>query len=115
MNVPGGVAERIIMQDGATATGVGTAIDCNSTETGAKTVVGMQVTGITTATITFQGTIDGTNWEAVQVTNLNDGSEGTTATADGLYRLTCIGLTQVRANITAWTTGTITVTGVACA
>ena len=71
-----------------------------------------QVVGITTATITWEGTVDGTNWVAIQATNLNTGSAATTATADGLYRINVTGLLKVRARISAWTAGTITVTGV---
>jgi hypothetical protein len=103
------------MQDAAVATGNGTVIDTTAISDGALTVLAMQITGITTATITFEATIDGTNWVAVQATNLNDGSEASTATADGIYRLTCLGLRQVRARISAWTSGTIYVTGVVCA
>ena len=112
MNVPGGQYINAVMQNAATATGNGTSIECTGGTRGAMTVLTLQVTGITTATITFEATIDGSNWVAVQVTNLNDGSESTTATANGLYRLTCLGLVSVRARISAYTSGTSTVTGV---
>lgn len=114
MSVPGGLFRQGPMQSAAVAVGNGTAVSTVDVD-GAFTVLAMQVTGISTATITFEATIDDTNWVAVQVTNLNDGSESTTATADGIYRLTCLGLNQVRARISAWTSGTIYVTGVACA
>jgi len=100
------------MQNAAVATGNGTAMECTAATRGAMTVLTMQVQGITTATITFEATIDGSNWVAVQATNLNSGSAATTATADGLYRLTVLGLVSVRARISAWTSGTITVTGI---
>lgn len=114
-NVPGGLPVRKVMQSAAVATGNGTAIDCVSPTYGALTTLTAQVTGITTATITWEATIDGTNWVAIQATNLNDGTEATTATANGLYRVVCLGLVKVRARISAWTSGTIYVTGVACA
>ena len=114
MNVPGGLERQKVMQSAAVATGNGTAVNTIDVD-GAFTVLTMQVTGITTATITFEATIDGTNWVAVLATNLNNGTDATTATANGLYRITCLGLRQVRARISAWTSGTITVTGVVCA
>lgn len=115
MNVPGGQYKKVAMQSAATATGAGTSINTVDASSGALTVLTAQIVGITTATVTWQGTIDGTNWVAIQFTNLNDGTAATTATADGLYRATVLGLMQVRANITAYTSGTITVTGVAVA
>lgn len=115
MNVPGGQYKRVVMQSAAVATGNGTSISCTEIESGALTSLTAQVTGITTATITWEATIDGTNWVAVQFTNLNDGTAATTATANGLYRATVLGLVSVRARISAWTSGTITVTGIAAA
>lgn len=100
------------MQNAAVATGNGTTMECTGATRGAMTVLTMQVQGITTATITFEATIDGSNWVAVQATNLNTGSVSTTATADGLHRITVLGLVSVRARISAYTTGTITVTGI---
>lgn len=115
MLVPAGQATKIIMQSAAVATGNGTAATCTSGGNGSYTTLTMQVVGITTATITWEATIDGTNWVAIQTTNLNTGTAATTTTADGLFRLTSLGLTSVRARISAWTAGTITVNGVICA
>jgi len=94
------------LQSGATATGNGTEMNV-----GGLPVVGLQVTGITTATITFEGTVDGSNWVAVRALNLGTGAVGTTATADGLYQVPVAGLDELRARISAYTTGTITVVG----
>lgn len=112
MLVPGGEYKRVIMQSAAVATGNGTAVECTEISGGAYTVLTIQITGITTATFTFEATIDGTNWVAIQFTNLNSESAATTATADGIYRATVLGLVQVRARISSWTSGTITATGV---
>lgn len=111
MNVPGAQYINAIMQNAATAVGNGTPMDCTAAARGAMTVLTMQVQGITTATITFEATIDGTNWVAIQVTNLTSGALATTTTADGLFRVTVLGLVRVRARISAYTSGTITVTG----
>jgi hypothetical protein len=115
MLVPGGQSKRVIMQSAAVATGDGTAIDCSDISIGAMATFTAQVTGITTATITWEGTIDGTNWASVQAIPLATGTAATTATANGIYRFSCLGLASVRARISAWTSGTITVTGVVCA
>jgi len=115
MLVPGGQYKSVPMQVAAGGTGDGTVINCLELTRGALTALTLQITGITTATVTFEATIDGTNWVAVQATNLNTGVVATTATANGLYRLTALGLNQVRARISAFTTGTIYVTGNASA
>lgn len=114
MNVPGAQYINAIMQNAATAGGNGTPMDCTAAARGAMTVLTMQVQGITTATITFEATIDGTNWVAILATNLNNDTTATTATADGIYRITVLGLISVRARISAYTSGTITVTGILC-
>lgn len=104
--------KTVTLQSAATATGNGTAVDCTPVSDGPYYSLTAQVQGITTATVTWEGTVDGSNWVAIQATNLNSGAAATTATADGLFRLTVLGLRQVRARISAYTSGTITVTGV---
>ena len=113
MLATGGEYKYLLMQTAAVATGNGTAMVCTRAENGGYTACAFQVTGITTATITWEATIDGTNWVAIATTNLATGTAATTATADGLFRVTVIGLMQVRARISAWTSGTIYVHGVA--
>lgn len=104
----------VIMHSAAVATGNGTAVECVGVGDGARTTLTVQIQGITIATVTFEGTVDGTNWVAMGFTTLaNNSTVATTATADGLYRATVLGLLSVRARISAWTSGTITVTGVA--
>jgi hypothetical protein len=102
------------MQVAAVATGNGTAITTVDTG-GALTSIGIQITGITTATIIFEATIDGTNWVAILAENVTTGAQATTATANGIYRVVCMGMVQIRARISAWTSGTVVVTGVAIA
>ena len=76
-------------------------------------VVGVQVQGITgTATINFETTIDGTNWDAVQAVDTSDGSVATTTAADGQYLVPTDGKQQLRVRISGYSDGgTITVTG----
>jgi len=115
MLVPGGQYKYVPMQVAATATGNGTAIETVDLDGGAVTTVTFQVTGISGDTITWEGTIDGTNWAAIQVISLATGTAATTATANGLYRVVVLGIAQIRARISTYGAGTIYVTGVACA
>jgi len=110
--VAGGYYDRKILQNAATAIGDGSALTVTGNTIGGMATATFQVAGITTATVTFEATVDGSNWIAVQAVNLNSGTAATTATANGLYRLTALGLISVRARISAYTSGTITVTAV---
>jgi len=98
------VGTKKILQDAATATGAGSTLAVN-----AYCYVVFQVVGTFSGTVTFQATVDGTNWIAVRATNMNTGTAGTTATAAGLYQLGVAGIGIVRANITVYASGTITV------
>lgn len=115
MVCPGGDYKCVTMQNAAVAVGNGIPVNGFNPDDGGYVTLTAQVQGITTATVTWEATIDGTNWVAVQFTNLTDGVDATTATSDGLYRIVISGFAQVRARISAWTSGTITVTGVSIA
>lgn len=101
------------LQAAADATGNGTALDV----AGFSQVV-LQVSGTFSGTITWEATVDGTNWIAVALADLNSTTRAraTTATAVGLYLLdTIAGLQKVRARVSAYTSGNITVTANASA
>jgi hypothetical protein len=70
--------------------------------------VGLQLTGISGETITWEATIDGTNWVAIRVEPLATGTYATTATANGLYRVEVSGLLQFRARISTGSSGAVT-------
>lgn len=57
----------------------------------------LQVSGITSATVVFQGSLDGTNWSTL----------GTALTADGLITV-ANAPKYLRANCTVYVSGTIT-------
>ena len=57
----------------------------------------MQVSGVTSATVVLQGSLDGTNWSTL----------GTALTADGMVTVTNAPK-YVRANCTVYVSGTIT-------
>lgn len=94
------------LQSGATATGNGTAMDV-----GGLSIVGLAVEGITTATVTIEGSIDGTNYYAVRAYNPTAGSVASAVTADGIWVVPVAGLDKLRARVSAYTAGTIVVTG----
>ena len=74
-----------------------------------KSGVALQLTGTWVGTIQFEGTVDGTNWVAINGVFAGASTPGPTITANGIIRLTPSGLAQVRATSTAWTSGTATV------
>jgi hypothetical protein len=57
----------------------------------------LQVSGITSATVALQGSLDGTNWSTI----------GTALTANGIVTI-ANAPTYLRANCTVYATGTIT-------
>lgn len=74
--------------------------------------VAIDLRGTFTATITFQGTIDGTNWSnliSVAATGGGSFSTASTVSAAGTYMIPCGGLKQIRANATAYTSGTVNI------
>jgi hypothetical protein len=74
------------------ATGASTAVQADAGQPAF-----LQVVGITTATVAFQGSLDGTTFATI----------GTALTADGIVTI-ANAPKYLRANVTAWTSGTIT-------
>ncbi len=73
--------------------------------------VGIQITGTFVGTITFEVSVDGTNWvAAAAAVTVATEARVTTATAPGLWQINVAGYTGMRARCTAFTSGTITVT-----
>lgn len=76
--------------------------------------IGVQVAGTFVATISFEATIDGTNWVAIGVAPLSDlraGALVTSATAVGAWQtpVQVSGLRGFRARCSAYTSGTANV------
>jgi hypothetical protein len=98
----------MVLQNAANATDNGVPLPCTAPNDGYETAV-LQVTGTFSGTVTFEATLDGTNWIAVQGINLNSGAATSSTTSAGLFRFDIRGLFQLRARISAYTSGNITV------
>lgn len=96
----------VTLQNAATGTGNGTVL----TTTGYGTAI-IQVTGTFVATITFEGTADGSNYQSISATQIGTSTIATTATTTGIFRLSVSGITSIRARISAYTSGSVTAIG----
>lgn len=68
-----------------------------------------QITGTWVGTITFEASLDGTTWTAINAVSASTSTPQTTTTVNGLYRVTPGGLQQIRANMSAFTSGSASV------
>ena len=73
----------------------------------------LQVSGAFTATVNFEATQDGTNWVAILAQDKNAGSQATTTTTAGIFEIPVAGLKQVRARVSGYSAGAVTVKGTA--
>jgi len=104
--MPVAETELVTLQAAVSATGNGSAMDVSG-----DSVVGVQITGTFSATVTFEASVDGTNWVAVEAVSLTDGSKVSSATAPGLFFVPIPGVALLRTPV-AWTSGTsVTVVG----
>jgi len=94
------------MQNAATGTGNGTDLDVAG-----YGVALLHVTGTFEATITVRGSVDGINFFDCPCEEIITGVRSTTITVPGVYRVNCLGLQKLRAAITSYTFGSVTVYG----
>ena len=81
-----------------------------NTDVHAGNVVAFQLSGTFSGTITFQSTIDGTNWISTGAFPISEsGTAATTAAAAGIWRVKGAGLTGVRAACTTYVSGALVV------
>jgi len=71
--------------------------------------VGVQITGTWVGTLAFEGTIDNTNWFALNAAPIPSGATVTTTTANGQWVVLTGGVRNVRVRASAYTSGTVTV------
>lgn len=67
--------------------------------------VGIQVAGTFSATVQFEGTVNGATWTAVTGTPVGGGAAVSSTTATGAWRLSTAGMQSVRARVSAYTSG----------
>lgn len=103
--------QRTIMQDAAVANGNGLTLNTNIQGTAIFGILCAGCSGGTT--INFEGTVDGTNYAAMQATILSGASSATGTTATGIWSASVAGLLNVRTRISAYSAGTVTVVGTA--
>jgi hypothetical protein len=96
---------EILMQNAAAATGNGTSITVDY-----FTTVSVNVTITNTATITWEQSIDGVNWQTGYCikSDSTTATPATTATVTGLYHCNLSALTLFRGRISSYTSGTVT-------
>ncbi len=102
----GDASETFALQQAAAATGDGNVLDVIG-----QAAAVIALTGTFVGTVTFEATLNGSTWFSIMAVKLGDGSIATTATSTGLYRISCAGLTSLRARVSAYTSGSITATG----
>jgi len=71
--------------------------------------ISFQLTGLDSDTVTFQGTIDGTNWVSISCRRNDTTTDADTATADGIYFVLQPNFSKVRADLTTWSAGQVTI------
>lgn len=72
--------------------------------------VAVQLAGTFSGTITFEATVDGANWVAINGMPVASTTPASTATAAGIWYITANGVTAVRARSTTWASGSLTAT-----
>ena len=94
------------LQNAAVATGNGTELDVALYNT-----VSVYVSIATTATVTFEGTVDGSAWDSVACTTMSSTSATLVSTATATTTVQCpiAGMSKFRARISSWGSGAVTV------
>ena len=102
-NISAGIVDKATLQDAAEATGNGYTMDV-----GGKASLTLQVTGTFSGTVTFEASLDGSNWVSRSGID-GSGNKSSTATTTGIYQFNIDGIKYFRARISAYTSGSITV------
>lgn len=93
------------LHDGSEGVGNGKVLDLHAQYAN----VVLQVTGITTATVTFKGSLNGEDWVNLAGYHLTTGAGAVSTVANGIFSIPVIGISYFKAEITAHTDGTIDV------
>jgi len=96
---------NLTMQNAVTANGNGTLLNVNEYATAV-----LEVRGTFSATVNFECSIDDTNWYSIVATK-NDGTISSSCTTIGLYEIKVAGEKSVRARVSGYVSGNVTVVG----
>ncbi len=94
-----------VLQDEAEATGDGEVLVLD----GKYASLSLQTLGTFTATVKFEGSMDGENYHELKGINLNTGAGLSETTSTGVYSVPVVGIKRFRARISAYTDGEVTV------
>lgn len=98
------------MQSAATGNGNGTVLNVSGYQSALLNVVcSVSCSGGTT--VNFEASVDGTSWTAISAWSVGSASITSTTTADGDFALATGPYQQVRARISSYSAGTVTVKG----
>lgn len=98
------------MQSAAVANGNGTSLTVNGFSTAVLNVVAsVAMAGGTT--VNFEGTVDGTTWVSVLANRIGTSQLTKSTLSPGDFEINCAGYTSLRARISSYSAGTITVKG----
>jgi hypothetical protein len=98
------VSKGQTLQNAATTTGNGSIFDVSS-----YVVVAFQTTISVTATVTYEGSNDTTNWSSLTCYTLDSLTATSTSTATQIVRCNILGIPAVRARISSYGSGSVTV------
>ena len=101
--------KNLVLQNSASSIGNGTDFIVDG-----YGIAKLQVTGTFVGEITVKGSVDGTNFVVIKVIK-DDNTILSSITSSGIYEVNCKCLYKIRAEITSYTSGNITVTGKALA
>lgn len=71
--------------------------------------VAVQLVGTWTGTVTFEATVNGTDFVAIPMTNVNSGAVASTSTANGIFAANVVGIKTFQVRASATITGTLSV------
>ena len=95
---------RTTLQNAATADGDGKYLDCDGIAS-----AGARISGTFVADVNFEGTVDDVDWFSLTVSNVEHTEIGSVATQRGNYEIDVSYLSQMRARISDYASGTVTV------
>jgi len=102
--LPQNAAAGGTLQNAATALGNGSSLDTSS-----ATAVVFQVSISVTATVTFEGSVGSSLWNSLTCFTLDSQTSSSSVTATGIVRCNVLGIPLVRARISSYGSGTVTV------